>query len=63
MASIGILNFSWAGARDYSWLVVVPGIEYFHDHPHPEVHANYIDRHRYVDTNYVSSGGRERMMK
>ena len=28
----------------------------------PEGHANYIDRHSYVDTNYyVSSGGRDRM--
>jgi hypothetical protein len=33
----------------------------FHEPFHPEVEANYIDRHNNVDTNYVSSGGRERM--
>jgi hypothetical protein len=32
-----------------------------HEFHHPEGDANYIDRHNYVDTNYVSSGGRERM--
>jgi hypothetical protein len=27
----------------------------------PERQANYNNRHYYVDTNYVSSGGRDRM--
>jgi len=33
----------------------------FYDDPDPEDEANYIDRHRHVDTNYVSSGGWDRM--
>jgi len=32
-----------------------------YEYLNPEGEANYIDRHRHVDTNYVSSGGRERM--
>jgi len=33
----------------------------FYDSVDPEGEANYIDRHRHVDTNYLSSGGPERM--
>ena len=54
MDSIGILNFHWMFPTDTLRLKV-------YEYLHPEVHANYIDRDRYVDTNYVSSGGRDRM--
>ena len=61
MAAIGILNFPCFRRQD----TLKAGFEvcdsHFHEDPHPEVHTNYIDRHRYVDTNYVSSGGRDRM--
>lgn len=61
MAAIGILNFPCFRRQD----TLKAGFEvcdsHFHEDPHPEVHTNYIDWHRYIDTNYVSSGGRDRM--
>ncbi len=59
MFRIGILNFPLDVAARYSFLADTLAI--FHDDSHPELHANYIDKHNYVDTNYVSSGGRYRM--
>jgi hypothetical protein len=58
MPAIGILSFPTAQPTGR-----LPFEHYlFHDDRHPQDKANYIDRHnRHVDTNYVSSGGRERM--
>jgi hypothetical protein len=59
MLDIGILNFplNRAPAR-----LVYESLHALYEHFHPEGDANYIDRHnKHVDTNYVSSGGWERM--
>ena len=60
MPCIGILRFCGEAAQGYSECEFVgPFVKYVE--PHPDGEANYIDRHRHVDTNYVSSGGGERM--
>jgi hypothetical protein len=55
MIHIGILSFHRAAS-----LSILTFCELYED-LHPEGQANYIDKHSYVDTHCVSSGGRERM--
>jgi hypothetical protein len=61
MPCIGILSFCGEAAQGYPEREFVGPFHQSYVEPHPDGEANYIDRHRHVDTNFVSSGGGEQM--
>jgi len=53
MLSIAILHLAFLSIKSMLGAI--------YEYVPPERQANYNNRHHYVDTNYVSSGGQDRM--